>query len=344
MLKIVHLIPYDGIGGVEIAARTMQCLRHDNIDFKIQFIYEEVTSAKQRGVTYNPFRLLSASMRIAANEMDLLIVSLWRSYVVGLVVKLFRPDLKLIVFIHLNKDSHCLDFFFMRLATYFSVEIWADSSASLRERLSGFEHKKKRVISFVTWRYTPLPQQSVKASFIFWGRISLQKGLDQALIIFSKIYARHPDAVFSIVGPDGDDIARIHRLCDDFGLTSAVNFLGGMNMDDIIRHARNASFFLQTSLFEGMAMSVVEAMQLGLVPVVTSVGEIGAYCQHGRNALIVDFEYRVVDELLALLNNDVQYQLMRKNAVETWQGKPLYKESVIQACDEIFGLSRERHC
>ena len=48
-------------------------------------------------------------------------------------------------------------------------------------------------------------------------------------------------------------------------------------MGDGIKKLANASFYLQTSKFEGFAMSVVESMMMGLVPVVTPVGEIGRY-------------------------------------------------------------------
>ena len=47
-----------------------------------------------------------------------------------------------------------------------------------------------------------------------------------------------------------------------------------------------------------MAFSVVEAMQLGLVPVVTAVGEIRAYCHNGQNAVRIETDEQAVEDVL----------------------------------------------
>lgn len=94
-------------------------------------------------------------------------------------------------------------------------------------------------------------------------------------------------------------------------------------------------FYLQTSDLEGMAMSVLEAMQLGLVPVVTPVGEIASYCRHQENSLLITSDRQAVDDILGLLNNSRMYEQLRERAIATWTDKPLYSESVVQACLEI---------
>jgi glycosyltransferase involved in cell wall biosynthesis len=89
---------------------------------------------------------------------------------------------------------------------------------------------------------------------------------------------------------------------------------------------------LQTSLYEGMSMSVIESMQMGLVPLVTPVGEIGAYCKQGMNAVIVESDQKAAEDILDLLNANDRYQLLRVNAIATWKDKPLYHESILVAC------------
>ena len=143
-------------------------------------------------------------------------------------------------------------------------------------------------------------------------------------------------ARFIIVGPDGGDLERINAQVKRLGLMNAVCLTGGMNFDSIRRHAGSASFYLQTSLSEGMAMSVVEAMQLGLVPVVTPVGEIGNYCRDGENALVIQTDEAIVEKILAVLGDDAHYQILSARAVATWSGHPLYAESVLEACADIL--------
>ena len=48
-----------------------------------------------------------------------------------------------------------------------------------------------------------------------------------------------------------------------------VKIYSEMSFDEIKKYAKKSSFFIQSSIAEGMAMSVLESMQLGLVPIVT---------------------------------------------------------------------------
>ena len=338
--KIIHLAPYDGIGGVETAVRSMGKFKHDGIDFEVDFIFKAVAHARQKWATFDPLALLSAVKRIIAADADVLIVSLWRAAIVGVLAKCLRPRLKLVVFIHNTVDAHWLDFIFTRLAMRLAHEVWADSQASLRERFPHLAPERCRVISFVTGRFEALPAREASPDFLFWGRIKVQKGLDRALRIFADILRQNPAARFWIIGPDGGVLQSTQQLCKSLGLTDKVFFLGAATLAEIADHARKASFYLQTSQFEGMAMSVVEAMQMGLVPVVTPVGEIPSYCSHGVNALIVKSDRQAVDDVRDLLRSNEKYQSMRRNAIATWKDRPLCAESVFQACDALLDGDR----
>jgi glycosyltransferase involved in cell wall biosynthesis len=174
---------------------------------------------------------------------------------------------------------------------------------------------------------------------VFWGRIHAQKGLGRALRLFAALRSIRTDVQFFVIGPDGGDMARICGLADELGLGSSVQFLGPMDFSQIREVAECASFYLQTSELEGMAMSVVEAMQLGLVPVVTPVGEIAQYARAGENAVVVTDDAIAVSELLALLVDERRYQTLRNKAIAYWLDKPLYKDDVLSACRELLGFS-----
>ena len=143
-------------------------------------------------------------------------------------------------------------------------------------------------------------------------------------------------ARFWIVGPDGGELDAIKSLCVSCGLTNAVTFLDASTHEEIISYSRRASFYLQTSSYEGMAMSVVESMQLGLVPVVTPVGEIANYCLQGVNAVIIRSDQNAVDDVIGLLNDDDRYQTIRAAAIASWTGKALYRDSVLSACQNLL--------
>ena len=181
-------------------------------------------------------------------------------------------------------------------------------------------------------------RRPVRPIFIFWGRIHAQKGLPRALKLFALVRDIVNSAQFIVIGPDGGELALVQQLSRDLGVEEAVKFLGPMDFDNIMLHALNASFYLQTSELEGMAMSVVEAMQLGLVPVVTPAGEIANYCRHGTNAIIVDDDEEALKVILTLLRNEKKYENIRSNAIATWLKYPLYKDCVLQACRDILRM------
>lgn len=341
MRKIIHLIPYDGIGGVEVAARTTNTVETKGFSFRVETIFPS-SAAHDTYLTLNPLFQAGSFLRLWQTNPDVLIVSLWRSYAVGIVLKLLRPGTRLVVFLHYPNDVHVADHLLTRLASRLACRIWADSHETLSKRLPSIPPRKGRVISFVTSRIEAGAAKTVCPAFIFWGRLHAQKGLGRALSIFAAVHEKVPSARFVVIGPDGGDLVRIQALAQAVGLKDVVRFTGGMAFDEIRGLAEGAAFYLQTSALEGMAMSVVEAMQLGLVPVVTPVGEIAHYARHGENAVVVEDDALAVKDLLALLADDGRYQAMRSQAIATWLDRPLYSASVLSACREVLGLEDEQ--
>jgi glycosyltransferase involved in cell wall biosynthesis len=178
-----------------------------------------------------------------------------------------------------------------------------------------------------------LTSSVISPSFIFWGRIHKQKRLDNALYFFSEIYTSNKDASFIIIGPDCGDLKSVRNLVSNLKLSSAVHFMGPLSFDNIKILSANASFYLQTSELEGMALSVVEAMQLGLVPIVTPVGEIKNYCVDGFNAIfITKNNWNAIDNVRLLLSNVEDYNKFRYNSISSWNNKITYKDDVFNKC------------
>ena len=86
-------------------------------------------------------------------------------------------------------------------------------------------------------------------------------------------------------------------------------------------------------------MAVVEAMQLGLVPVVTPVGEMGRYCRDGENAIVVDVARldAAAEQIAALLDEPARYSSMSKAARAIWSDCRLYADDVCAAAQELAG-------
>jgi glycosyltransferase involved in cell wall biosynthesis len=341
MQTVIHLLPYDGIGGAETAARTMAGITHAAVRFNLRYIFPGVRTRQQRAATFDPTAFLRTGWRIAHEQPDVLIVSLWRSAIVGVMVKLLRPRLKLVVLVHSSKDAHFFDFIFTRLAICASSAVWVDSEASFALRFRRLSRRRVTTISFLAHRLSPFcvaPSVRPSPAFAFWGRLARPKNLGRTIDLFHQIHRKVPEAQLLLIGPDGGVRSDLEAKCASLGLTEAVRFVGPLPHGLIREEIQHCSFYLQTSDYEGMAMSVVEAMQMGLVPVVTPVGEIRRYCQHGKNALTVTDTSEAVVAVLALLNAPAAYERIRDEALATWQQQPLYRDSVLAECMRLAGV------
>ena len=343
MRRIVHLIPYDAIGGVEIAARSVPTGRHDKLHFERQYLVqgsgENIQPVKHHELRLSPNDPRAywyALWRLYRDPPDLLLASLWRSALVLICIKVLRPKTRGVVFLHAAQPTHLLDRWINRIAIGLSDAVWADSHVTLEERVSPRFLSKAKVISFLVER-RPIPTpRNPTPKFVFWGRISAQKGLDRALRLFADVVRQKQDALFTVIGPDGGMQADLTKEAELLGILDRVVFKGALSHEEIAREADKASFYLQTSLFEGMAMSVIEGMQKGLVPVVTPVGEISRYCHDGQNAIIVGDLTEAVNEVLAILSDPDRYKIMSAAAAKHWQTQTLYRDDLLMAAKQLL--------
>lgn len=337
---IVQIIPYDGIGGVEIAAATVEPGSYDGFRFGKAFIAsKQGAAAAAEGIIEtgfssenDPRAYIRLIRKLLAERADILLLSLWRSCLVGLVVKLLRPRTKLVLFLHNVVDAHPLDAAITRITSRFAVQTWADSASTARQRLPRRASAGIRAISFLAERLPAVTAATPAPHFISWGRLHPRKNLGLAINFFAEIHALYPAARFTIIGPDGGEEQKLRQKVAELKLCSSISFFGPASHEQIIDETRRNSFFLQTSNAEGMAMATVEAMQLGLVPVVTSVGEIASYVRHGENGIIFSDVPQAFVAVEDLLSNQERYNAMRAAAINAWDKQLLYRESFVKAC------------
>lgn len=346
-LKVVHLIPFDGVGGVEVAARSLPSGL--SCGLAIHKLYLANRQSLPRGVfdhsgpyrSENDLRNFAYSLNwLHRQKPRLLIASLWRSYLITVIYKLLHPNCYVVCFLHCNRAVHWLDRILAWLVMALACEIWTDSRATFSLRIPRQWKAKGRVISFVLQNLKPVSSSRVVPEFLFWGRLAAEKNLDLALNIIALLKTRIPDVNFKVIGPDSGQRPHLERLACNLKLHHNVTFLGRQSHEDILRLAVSGSFYLQSSLFEGVAISVIEAMQLGLVPIVTPVGEISNYCRDDYNSLIIDsldLELTAL-RITRLLRDQRLFSVTRDNAIATWASASLYRDDVLTACRAISQL------
>jgi glycosyltransferase involved in cell wall biosynthesis len=343
---VIHVIPYDAVGGVESAARSLGSGDYSGFSFHKCFIAKARRSNPLRFGDYegchhsenNPYNFFLALEWLHSQRPKLLIASLWRSYIILIVHKLFHPACRVVAFLHLERAVHPLDWMLAYFAVALSTEVWTDSAATLHKRLPKLWQHKAKVIPFVLNRLSPITLEAPFPRFIFWGRLTRQKGLSYALEIIAALRLQTTTLRFDIIGPDLGERSYLEQLVYQFDLGETVFFHGPRSLEEISALATDSSFYLQPSLFEGMGVSVVEAMQFGLVPIVTPVGELMHYCQDNTNSLLISPSepLQAACRILDLLSDPRRFAMFRERAISTWSGVPTYREDILARCFDLL--------
>ena len=338
MYKVTHLIPKNGIGGVEVAAKSCDKFLDQTLDFSVIFIINN----KLKGNFINSFfSYIKTIFLLRKSDSNLYILSLWKTVIVALILKALGSQARFITFLHSPVRAHILDSFFTWISIKLSDEIWGDSYSSINSVNSHSEYATK-VISFMTNIVEPLSYDGIKPKFIFWGRLSKEKNLGLSLKIFKGIKKYYSDASFYIIGPEDGAADEIYRLTYNYDLVNSVIFLGPLSAEEIRVAATSCCFYLQSSYIEGRSMSVMEAMQMGLVPIITPVGGISEYCIHGSNSIFIKDEISTVELISDLIKNEAKYLSLRESSINTFRDVKTYKESIITAC-KIFSEKNAKY-
>lgn len=116
------------------------------------------------------------------------------------------------------------------------------------------------------------------------GRLREQKGQSYLLDAIPLVVKNLPGVVFAIAG-DGPLRSDLEEKARKLGIDHAVRFLG--NRTDIPQLLAAADVFVLPSLWEGLPIALLEAMQAGLPSVVTNVEGVDEIITDQQNGLVV---------------------------------------------------------
>ena len=120
-------------------------------------------------------------------------------------------------------------------------------------------------------------------SLLHIGRFDEQKNHVGLLQAFEKLLKSHPDCCLTLLG-DGQLRPAMEAYARELGIDNAVRFLG--NQADVHPFLHDADMFLLPSRFEGMPMTIIEAMGTGLPIVATRVGGVPDMLRDGESGLL----------------------------------------------------------
>lgn len=122
-----------------------------------------------------------------------------------------------------------------------------------------------------------------KLKFLHIGRFSEQKNHAMLLEAFGMLHADYPETELTLIG-EGPLVQEIHQKAEALGLGECVHFAGVK--DNVFPELHRADVFVLPSLYEGVPITLIEAMGTGLPIVATAVGGVPDMLTDGENALL----------------------------------------------------------
>lgn len=170
------------------------------------------------------------------------------------------------------------------------------------------------------------------------GRPSYQKNPLFMVEVAHGIHLKHPDIKFYLLGvgfysPMLDDMkALIHQ----YGMDDTFYLLPWLSHEETLKYVNGSMLYFMTSLYEGLPISVIEAMSLGKAVVASDVLGNKDCVKDGYNGYLLPLEEKVfVENMNELIEDDEKRKLMEKNSRAYFESD-FFINNRIKALEDIY--------
>ncbi|MFA5872254.1 MAG: glycosyltransferase [Parcubacteria group bacterium] len=142
-------------------------------------------------------------------------------------------------------------------------------------------------------------------SFVYMGRVSYEKSIDQVIKAFAIISKKIPDVKLAIIG-DGPEKRPLEILADNLGLEERVIFTGFLYGEKLAKTLGANEVFVTASKSENMPISVLEAMAAGLPVIGARALGIPEIIKDNENGFLVppDNTEEMAEKMMELIGED----------------------------------------
>lgn len=107
-----------------------------------------------------------------------------------------------------------------------------------------------------------------------------------AVEVLNGLKKKNIDSELCMVGPEGDgSLSEVKKHADKLGVK--VDFKGKLTKEEWVKLSEHYNIFINTTNFDNMPVSVIEAMALGLPVISTNVGGLPFLIEHKKNGFLV---------------------------------------------------------
>jgi len=249
---------------------------------------------------FQPSLAVKLARVAAAHEATIMHCHHYSPFVYGTLAGLLRPGTRVLYTEHGRLDNHRASLK-RRMASAvlerFPAGIYA-VSGDLRSHMAhdGFSESRVQVVpNGVTVGPAPdardradvraecgLPPDATVIGTV--GRLNPVKAFDVLIAAFARVVSAHPRARLLIVG-DGPERDKLERIAGELGCREQVHFLGYRANPTRLMAAMDV--YVNSSMFEGVSLTILEAMTACTPVIATRVGGTPEVIRDGTTGILV---------------------------------------------------------
>ena len=164
---------------------------------------------------------------------------------------------------------------------------------------------------------------------VFLGRISKDKGIDEALEVFREIRKKNRNAKFWIIGKEEKSgIIQKMKQKEPAQIRNNIMYYGFVDEKKKFELLKRSWILIHPSYKEGWGLNVIEANSVGIPTVGYNVSGLKDSVQHGKTGLLTieNTPKSMAEAVLELINNKGLYKKISYNAI-MWSKKFRWKQS-----------------
>jgi len=205
-------------------------------------------------------------------------------------------------------------------------------------KLTGTDLKKIHVIrACVLDKFKDFNRETQKGNrkqILTVARLVKKKGIRYGILAVKRLAEKFPDIEYRIVG-SGPLRAELDSLVESLNLENNVRMLGDLDASSLMSEFGKATLFIlpcvrtATGDMDGIPVSLMEAMRLGIPVISTSISGISELIENGRSGLLVE-EKNVVQLAgaieIILLKEDFAFRVGDEGSKKVEESFNIHKE------------------
>ena len=170
------------------------------------------------------------------------------------------------------------------------------------------------------------------------GRPSYQKNPLFMVEVAHGIHLKHPDVKFYLLGVGfySPMLEDMKKLIHQYDMDETFYLLPWLSHEETLKYVKGSMLYFMTSLYEGLPISVIEAMSLGKAVVASDVLGNKDCVKDGYNGYLLPLDEKVfVEKMNELIEDDEKRKVMEKNSRAYFESDFLI-DNRIKALENIY--------